>query len=125
MSTIKVNSIEPANAGSEDYFLARAWVNFNGTGTVAIRDSGNVSSITDNGSGNYTVNFSAALASANYASLAVGSGPTNGGVGIYHVNKAGGVTVNSAPTSSSFRFFNCNYNAVLYDAEYNNVGVSQ
>ena len=67
MSTIKVNSIEPANAGSEDYFLARAWVNFNGTGTVAIRNDGNVTSITDNGTGNYTVNFTSTLSSADYS----------------------------------------------------------
>ena len=45
----------------------RAWVNFNGTGTVAIRASGNVSSITDNGTGDYTVNFTSALVDANYA----------------------------------------------------------
>ena len=45
----------------------RAWVNFNGTGTVAIRDSGNVSSITDNGAGDYTINFTNALPDANYA----------------------------------------------------------
>ncbi len=45
----------------------RAWVNFNGTGTVAIRASGNVSSITDNGTGDYTVNFSTALSDANYS----------------------------------------------------------
>lgn len=45
----------------------RAWVNFNGTGTVAIRASGNVSSITDNGTGNYTVNFTTAMTDANYA----------------------------------------------------------
>ena len=45
----------------------RAWVNFNGTGTVAIRASGNVSSITDNGTGNYTVNFTTAMPNANYA----------------------------------------------------------
>jgi len=44
----------------------RAWVNFNGTGTVAIRASGNVSSITDNGTGNYTVNFTIAMPDANY-----------------------------------------------------------
>lgn len=44
----------------------RAWVNFNGTGTVAIRASGNVSSITDNGVGDYTVNFATALVDANY-----------------------------------------------------------
>jgi hypothetical protein len=45
----------------------RAWVNFNGTGTVAIRSSGNVTSITDGGVGIYTVNFTSNLASANYA----------------------------------------------------------
>ena len=45
----------------------RAWVNFNGTGTVAIRESGNVSSITDNGTGNYTVNFATAMPDINYA----------------------------------------------------------
>jgi hypothetical protein len=45
----------------------RAWVNFNGTGTVAIRGSGNVSSITDGGVGLYTINFTTAMADANYA----------------------------------------------------------
>ena len=45
----------------------RAWVNFNGTGTVAIRASGNVTSITDNGTGDYTVNFTTAMPDANYA----------------------------------------------------------
>lgn len=47
-------------------YQCRAWVNFNGTGTVAIRASGNVSSITDNGTGDYTVNFTNALTDANY-----------------------------------------------------------
>jgi hypothetical protein len=50
----------------------KAWVNFNGTGTVAIRASDNVSSITDNGTGDYTVNFTSALADANYAVTAIG-----------------------------------------------------
>ena len=52
--------------GSENY-KCRAWVNFNGTGTPAIRASGNVSSITDNGAGDYTVNFTTAMPDANYA----------------------------------------------------------
>jgi hypothetical protein len=47
-------------------FVCRAWVNFNGTGTVAIRASGNVSSITDNGVGNYTVNFTTAMSDTLY-----------------------------------------------------------
>jgi len=49
--------------------LAKAWVNFNGTGTVAIRDSYNVSSITDNGTGDYTINYSTALNNSNYCAL--------------------------------------------------------
>jgi len=47
----------------------RAWVNFNGTGTVAIRASGNVTSITDNGTGLYTANFTTAMPDANYAAM--------------------------------------------------------
>jgi hypothetical protein len=47
--------------------IAKAWVNFNGTGTVAIVGSFNVSSITDNGTGNYTVNFTTAMPNANYS----------------------------------------------------------
>jgi uncharacterized protein (AIM24 family) len=54
-------------SGSAPSYSARAWVNFNGTGTVAIRASGNVSSITDNGTGNYTVNFATAMDDADYA----------------------------------------------------------
>jgi hypothetical protein len=55
----------------------RAWVNFNGTGTVAIRASGNVSSITDNGTGDYTVNFTTAMPDANYVSFFSGGGSSN------------------------------------------------
>jgi len=54
-------------SGSAPIFVARAWVNFNGTGTVAIRDSGNVSSITDNGTGDYDVNFTSDMEDANYS----------------------------------------------------------
>lgn len=53
--------------GTQIGTLCRAWVNFNGVGTVAIRASFNVSSITDNGTGNYTINFTTALPDANYA----------------------------------------------------------
>ncbi len=55
------------NAGTQIGTFCRAWVNFNGTGTVAIRASFNVSSITDNGAGNYTVNFTNAMPDANYS----------------------------------------------------------
>lgn len=53
--------------GAAPIYACRAWVNFNGTGTVAIRASGNVSSITDNGTGDYTVNFTIAMPDANYS----------------------------------------------------------
>lgn len=55
-----------AQSGSAPIYGARAWVNFNGTGTVAINASGNVTSITDNGTGDYTVNFTTAMPDANY-----------------------------------------------------------
>ena len=54
-------------SGNAPSYSARAWVNFNGTGTVKINGSGNVSSITDNGTGDYTVNFSTAMPNTNYA----------------------------------------------------------
>ena len=71
MSTLKVNTIQ--NIGGTDLLApfqsgsAKAWVNFDGTGTVAIKDSFNVTSITDNGSGDYFVTFTNAMSDKNYA----------------------------------------------------------
>ena len=65
MSTLRVNTLQ--NTSGVEVYTAKAWVNFNGTGTVAIRAAGNVSSITDNGTGDYTVNFTVAMTNANYA----------------------------------------------------------
>tara|TARA_Y100001970_G_scaffold201835_1_gene245636 strand:- start:14550 stop:15014 length:465 start_codon:yes stop_codon:yes gene_type:complete len=56
-------------SGTAPIYACRAWVNFNGTGTIAIRGSGNVSSITDNGNGGYTVNFTTALPDTNYSAV--------------------------------------------------------
>jgi hypothetical protein len=64
--------------GSAPMYVCRAWVNFNGTGTVAIRASGNVSSITDNGVGNYTVNFTTAMPDADYSVSGQGGAFTGG-----------------------------------------------
>ena len=70
VATIKsISSAAPVfqnTSGTEKGQLAKAWVNFNGTGTVAIRDSFNVSSITDSGTGIYGVNLQNAMANANY-----------------------------------------------------------
>ena len=63
----------------------RAWVNFNGTGTVAIRASGNVSSITDNGTGDYTVNFTNAMPDGNYA-VSVNGRISSGAIGVLLAN---------------------------------------
>ena len=65
MSTLKVNALQDTSGNG--YYPARAWINFNGTGTVAIRNDGNVSSITDNGTGDYTCAFSSSFAHSNYA----------------------------------------------------------
>jgi len=61
-------------SGSAPVYACRAWVNFNGTGTPAIRGSGNVSSITDNGTGDYTVNFTTAMSDVNYSAVATPQG---------------------------------------------------
>ena len=78
----------------------RAWVNFNGTGTVAIRASGNVSSITDNGTGNYTANFTTAMPDTNFGvALTAGSAGTVGTVAY-----EGNAGVSPVRTTSSVRF---------------------
>jgi len=79
MSTLRLTTIanqgNTASVPSETVIngSAKAWVNFNGTGTVAIRASFNVSSITDNGTGDYTVNFTTAMPDASYAGMGAAS----------------------------------------------------
>jgi hypothetical protein len=65
MSTLRVTTLQ--NLSGVEVYTAKAWVNFNGTGTVAIRASGNVSSITDLGTGYYQLNFTTAFADTNYS----------------------------------------------------------
>lgn len=79
MSTLKTNSIQPTTPGSEDYFLARAWINFNGTGVVAIRGAGNVSSLTDVTTGTYTIGYTSALIDTNYAAAGSSQRTTDSG----------------------------------------------
>lgn len=83
-------------AGTAPLYACRAWVNFNGTGTVAIRASGNVTSITDNGTGLYTVNFTTAMPDVNYSVVATcGSNSATAGFGLV-ANTAGGSATTSA-----------------------------
>ena len=77
LTTPNIDSAQiPTVSGTAPLYMCRAWVNFNGTGTVAIRGSGNVSSITDNGTGDYTVNFTTAMTDANYAASCMTQPPT-------------------------------------------------
>tara|TARA_Y100000022_G_C12954555_1_gene241850 strand:- start:49 stop:432 length:384 start_codon:yes stop_codon:yes gene_type:complete len=79
MSTLKTGTVQnntgtgaplfKNNSGTEIGQLTKAWVNFNGENTVAISDDFNVSSITDNGTGNYTVNFTNGMGNGNYAAV--------------------------------------------------------
>jgi hypothetical protein len=101
MSTLRTNTLQDA-AGNNSVPLAtvaagtaKAWVNFNGAGTVAIRAQFNVSSITDNGAGNYTVNFTNAMPDANYCvtssgatatSFSTNPGPVEATVGAYSLS---------------------------------------
>jgi hypothetical protein len=94
----------------------RAWVNFNGTGTVAIRASGNVSSITDNGTGDYTVNFTTALVDANYTTIgSVQAIPATANPWIV-INGYSGPTL-QAPTTTACRVF-CQQTGTGYDSGY-------
>lgn len=91
-------------SGTAPLYMCRAWVNFNGTGTVAIRASGNVSSITDNGTGDYTVNFTTALVDANYNAVGMsrrssGTDPNSGYAGIVSISAS------TAPTVSALRIW--------------------
>jgi len=96
---IAANAVTAAKLGADQASgLAKAWVNFNGTGTVAIRASFDVSSITDNGTGNYTVNFTTALADANYCVHATTGSTTTQSIG--GVRIGGGVAGATFTTSA-------------------------
>ena len=106
-----VSDIEPqvktaTNAsGDAPVYACRAWVNFNGRGTVLILASGNVSSITNNGTGDYTVNFTTAMPDANYSvsgfTCRSGTPTVRGGATItYDIQEDG---TGTAPTASSLR----------------------
>lgn len=96
----------------------RAWVNFNGTGTVAIRASFNVTSITDNGVGNYTVNFTTAMPDTNYAF----TGGVRGNTGEGSYNLIGGFT-NGTNTTSAFQIntWNTTGTGTMADRDFSSV----
>lgn len=115
MSTLKVNAIQ--NTSGVEQYLAKAWVNFNGAGTVAIRASGNVSSITDSGVGRYVVNFTSALSDANYSVVASAS-YTNASTNSASIS----VNEDTAPTTTACAI-RANQGSTNLDPVYCNVAV--
>jgi hypothetical protein len=114
LTTPNIDSAQVATvSGTTPLYMARAWVNFNGTGTVAIRGSGNVSSITDNGTGDYTVNFTTAMSNANYAPALAIQRQTSG---------VAGSSRNVTATSSAYRLLTTDGSSVALDVEY--IGVT-
>jgi hypothetical protein len=119
MSTIKANTLlhsdgtttNPPAIPALDKRMAKAWVNFIGQGTVAINSAYNVSSITDNGTGDYTLNFTVNMANVNY-SMAGMAGANN--TSLRSVGQAFSVT---APTVSAVRLQVAIVDASLADAQ--------
>lgn len=124
MSTLRLTTISnqtgSSSVPSETVIngSAKAWVNFNGTGTVAIRASFNVSSITDGGTGQYTVNFTNAMVDENYVveSSSTASGGTYS-LNVLDWNSSG----YSARTASAVKIALLAYNASNY---YDSVSVN-
>jgi hypothetical protein len=125
LTTPNIDSAQFATvSGTAPLYAARAWVNFNGTGTVAIRTSGNVSSITDNGTGDYTVNFTTAMADADYTPVvlnAPGYGVSLPTVALANLNNS--TFAEAAPTTSAFRVSIRTAGNAAYDAKYMYVAI--
>jgi hypothetical protein len=118
-STNVVSTVGTSYSALYPAYDCRAWVNFDGTGTVAIRASGNVSSITDNGTGDYTVNFTNAMPDANYCGT-VGFGDDSGSTG----SGAWSTRVGTTRTVSAFRVRGSRPdNGALADSSDTNVAV--
>jgi len=114
-----VDSLTTAS-GSAPSYSARAWVNFNGTGTVAIRASGNVSSITDNGTGDYTVNFTTAMPDANYCGSAICGFGTDAGAPNLHVAE---ISRDASPTTTTFRVDTMSAGVTQRDVAFVNISI--
>lgn len=109
MSTLVVSNISDGTTTVGASYVtngsAKAWVNFNGTGTVSIRDAFNTSSLIDNAVGDYTINFNSSFANASYVGGGLGSvGPAAQGWGDLIVRDS-----NAIPTASAIRLGHIGY----------------
>jgi len=104
--------------GAAPMYACRAWVNFNGNGTVAIRASGNVSSITDNGAGDYTVNFATAMQDSSYCcQVTAGNADTPGSysaVGWSAVYAVGSVRIGVSDNNTDTKLDQENVNVSIF-----------
>ena len=128
MSTLAVGTIKSISSaapvfqntsGTEIGQLGKVWVCFNGTGTVAIRDSFNTSSITDNGTGLFKINFSTALSNTNFCVAGMGS-DAQSQFGAYMVDLSSNSS-HTRTTSSTSVFTGSS--SSLFDVTFNNVVV--
>ena len=108
MSTIKTETLStPSNAtvpvDTVVNGTAKAWVNFNGTGTVTIRRAFNVSSITDSATGDYTVNFTTAMADVNYTAVAASDSTNSHTPQGMVINFGTAINNKVSPTTSALR----------------------
>lgn len=100
LTTPNIDSAQiPTVSGTAPLYMCRAWVNFNGTGTVAIRASGNVTSITDGGVGLYTLNFTTAMTDANYCLAGITGFSTSTGAESVRIQST--LTSSAAPISTT------------------------
>lgn len=111
---IIADTLEHSTAGSvtTDYVVsgtAKAWVNFNGTGTVAIRESFSTSSMTDVGTGIYDINFSTAMTDANYSA---------GGMCNYNINGWGTVTLYATNAQNPFTTTSMSFRTLEYASSF-------
>jgi hypothetical protein len=98
--------------------LAKAWVNFNGTGTIATRDSLNTSSLTDNATGDYTVTISNALSNANYSFVGTCAHTNNGGSSRCHSVSQKGSNTPTTTVYHPYLIFMDNGNSGITDSAY-------
>ncbi len=101
-------SVNPSTNIDGINYSCRAWVNFNGTGTVAINASGNVTNITDNSQGNYTINITTAISDANYSAVFGGrysTGQANQGFGIVSQTTSAVRVITGTPSNNTAQDF--------------------
>jgi len=116
MSTLKTNNIKEVTSGGGKVNFNNLWVNFNGTGTIAIRDDANVTSLSDRGTGKYTVNYSVTFPSVNYSIVDTSASVyQNTAISSYMASNSG-----PASTTTGYLSYGTEYegNVIFGDAQY-------